>query len=65
MVVDIPNMSLVKLDLIDFKLSLGNSLVRIQHAKLHSLAALCPNVEIVEHPELVKEHWLDALEDFQ
>lgn len=65
MVVNIPNQSLVKFDLVDFELSLGNSLVSIKHAKLHSLAALCPNVEIVEHSKLIQEHRLDSLEDFQ
>lgn len=65
MVINISNLCIVKLDLIYFKFSLGNSLVRIKHAKLDRLAALCPNVEIVEHSKLIKEHRFDCFDDLQ
>ena len=65
MVVYIPYLSVAKLNLIYFKFSLRDSLIRIKHAKLDSLAAFCPNVEIIEHPKLIEEHRLDGLDYFQ
>ena len=56
MVIDLHDLGLRDSDLVDLKFSLGAAAVGVQHAQLHLLLALRPNVEIAEHPHLPQQN---------